>query len=768
MPAFTSEFLIFLAMLLEAVVYVTVLINAIRRRVGQEFTVLLLGAFTLVALALQVGETAWRVGLIPQMNERGFQSVEVFGTFFLAFILISIVRTFVRREGWSWVVIGVLWAVGLVAVDSNLLGLPNVIWTNGQTMLPRDGLSLGWAILGWLLFMIGTVSNLLGALHQQRQPMHRNRLSYFFPIAFLLVLNDTFLLSGLTMPGNPFRLAATIVMGYVVLTHNLPDGRLILRRTLIYIITALLIVGFYLTIALGILPLFRAIPNYNQVTIGAIVAILLALIFTPLLGLVQRLVDRMLSIDKSNAGRTLHQYSETISNILDMQRLASVAVGLIIESMQLQRGFLFLVDTETGETGRRLYRLRAARADGEQQIKPITLDENNPIAHHMAREMKPLLQYDLDLLPNFRGIAPLEREWFDRLEAEVYAPIFTNRRWIGVLALGSKLSGNRFSDEDLVTVSALANQTAVALENAALVENLMKLNTELRQAYRDLDKANRDLERIDQTKSDFISIASHELRTPLTVMRGYTEMLLEDRNLEDSFKKVVSSLHKSTLRLHEIMDSLFDIAQLDARTLQLHLQQVDTAALIREVGNGLTKTVTDRRLALALDLPSLPTIKADPNILKKVFSHLLNNAVKFTPDNGSIHVSGAVVAPNGTELPNGGVELIVSDTGVGVDPEFRDMIFTKFYQPGDLAKHSTSKSRFKGGGAGLGLALSKGIVEAHGGRIWVESPGYDETKLPGSKFHVVLPLVKPENGSSIAMGNPVNISIGVPIKTGGK
>jgi signal transduction histidine kinase len=90
-------------------------------------------------------------------------------------------------------------------------------------------------------------------------------------------------------------------------------------------------------------------------------------------------------------------------------------------------------------------------------------------------------------------------------------------------------------------------------------------------------------------------------------------------------------------------------------------------------------------------------------------------------------------------LPNGGVEIIVSDTGVGVDPETRDIIFSKFYQPGDLSKHSTSKTRFKGSGAGLGLALSKGIVEVHGGHIWVESTGYDEINFPGSHFHVTLP-----------------------------
>ena len=771
MPAFTNEFITFLAMLLEAVVYLTVLITAFRRRNGQEFTALLFGIFTSVALGLQVVEASVRIGWINQLDEDGFLRLAIFGTFFLALILVMAMRSFLQREAWSWLIVGGLWAAGLVAVNFNLLNLPEVVWKNDSVQLKIDGVALIWAILGWIVFIIGALANLLSELRIQKQPMHRNRLSYFFPVLFMLALNDGLLVSDIGIPGNPFRLAATIVMGYVLLTHRLPDARMILRRALIYIITTLLIIGFYLGGTLGLLPLFSSAPNYNPAISGAAIAIVLALLFTPLLGLVQRYVDRMLKIDQANVGRTLQQYSQIISNIVDMQRLASVAVGMIIETMELQRGFLFLVETGTDENGHRVYRLRAARSDGEQQIEPITLDENNPIVYQFLREMKPLLQYDLDLLPSFRGVSQAEKRWFKGLETDVFAPIFTNRRWIGMLALGSKLSGNRFSDEDLVTVSAIANQTAVALENASLVENLMKLNTELRQAYRDLDHANRDLERIDQTKSDFISIASHELRTPLTVMRGYTEMLLEDRKLEDSLKRIVSSLHKSTLRLHEIMDSMFDIAQIDTRTLQLHLQHVDAASLIREVGQSMQKSVTDRKLSLGVDIPSLPTVRADPNILKKVFVHLLNNAVKFTPDKGRINVNGHVLAPNGHEFPHGAVEVVVSDTGVGVDPEFSEVIFTKFYQPGDLGKHSTSKSRFKGGGAGLGLALSKGIVEAHGGRIWVESAGYDENNFPGSQFHVILPLVEAEEGKSIPMGQPVNFMIGAAVEettAGGK
>jgi hypothetical protein len=170
------------------------------------------------------------------------------------------------------------------------------------------------------------------------------------------------------------------------------------------------------------------------------------------------------------------------------------------------------------------------------------------------------------------------------------------------------------------------------------------------------------------------------------------------------------------------------------------------------------KGILERSQSIMVKLPGLPNLQADPNLIEKLFQHLIANAIKFTPNKGRITVTGRMVEPNESDLPQGGIEMIVADTGVGVDPTYREIIFSKFYQPGELLKHSTSKTRFQGGGVGLGLALCKSIVEAHGGRIWVESPGHDEINFPGSQFHIILPLSRRTDSDSLKMGAEVNLN----------
>ena len=718
---------------------------------------MILGIYVALATLLVLGEGFWRGGQLYIASKQIANDFQAYGALALAFVLTLAIVSFIRRDISTWLGVGFFWLLGFVAIVPNIFGVGEVLWRTGLFTLTRERLAPTWATLGWMVFIFGGFLSVRSAHRNSRQPLLRNRLNYWTPVFFLIVINDVLILAGIPVPGNPLRLAAAALATFIVVTHDPPDLKQVAQRVFTYIITTIVIVGFYLAGFTASQTVFKALPNYNPLLVGAGIALLLSFIFTPLLSLVRRWVNRWFNIQEYHPSKTLHAYSEQISNILDMQRLANVAVGLIIEAMDITRGFLFLIDSEVNLDGGKSYQLRAVRNPGERQIKVLTLSNDHQIARQLTGEMRPLLQYDLDLLPSFRSVSEEEREWFNNLEAEVYLPIFSKREWIGMLALGSKISGNRYSDDDLVTLSALANQTAVALENARLVENLVQLNTELRQAYRDLDKANRDLERLDQTKSDFISIASHELRTPLTTMIGYTEMLIEDQTLPPNAHQMLKGISKGTKRLHEIVDSMFDIAQIDTRTLQLHLVPVDTAMLVKEVSENLQNSLKERNQILVINIPPLPLAKADPHLLKKLFLHLLTNAIKFTPNDGRITIAARALPPHNAELPHGGIEYVVSDTGVGVDPASREIIFSKFYQPGELAKHSTSKTRFKGSGAGLGLALSKGIVEAHGGRIWVESTGYDEVNFPGSKFHVVLPLSSPTSEEEKVLGTELKL-----------
>lgn len=269
------------------------------------------------------------------------------------------------------------------------------------------------------------------------------------------------------------------------------------------------------------------------------------------------------------------------------------------------------------------------------------------------------------------------------------------------------------------------------------------------------ERTNPSISSEEKSKSTFISIASHELRTPLTVARGYTEMLLEKDSLPGEERGLIEGIHKSLLRQNEIIETMFDIAQFESHTFDIKMESVSPEEILRSAASSVADAATARRLEIRFDLPQLPYIKADKRALHKLFVHLLSNAIKYTPDNGKILIS-AQRSDNDPGLEDF-IDLVISDSGVGVPRDLQESIFTRFYQPDASARHhSTGKTKFKGSGAGLGLSLSRMIVEAHGGRIWVESSGFSETTFPGSAFHVLLPVDRQRSGSQPRIGKSSN------------
>jgi len=252
----------------------------------------------------------------------------------------------------------------------------------------------------------------------------------------------------------------------------------------------------------------------------------------------------------------------------------------------------------------------------------------------------------------------------------------------------------------------------------------------------EMEKVQKQMERVDRSKSAFISVAAHELKTPITLIDGYASMM-EDmirENRDAPLDSFLTGMQTGINRLRSIVDDMLDVSMIDNDLLKLNFQPIQLENLFEILKRDLAEIVNRRRQTLEIKPfeGSDTWIYVDSARIMQAIRNILDNAVKFTPDGGKISVDGRT-------LP-GLVEVTITDTGIGIAQENQITIFEKFGQLGRVDLHSSGKTKFKGGGPGLGLPISLGILKAHGGSIWVESPGYDEEELPGSIFHVLIPI----------------------------
>jgi signal transduction histidine kinase len=263
------------------------------------------------------------------------------------------------------------------------------------------------------------------------------------------------------------------------------------------------------------------------------------------------------------------------------------------------------------------------------------------------------------------------------------------------------------------------------------------------QRVEELKVAYKNLAKHDENKSVFIQVAAHELRTPLTVIKGYLGMLSADPVVQGNavLSQAIDGVLQGTNRLHQIVNSMLDVARLDNQITNPHVEPMSLNLILRLIHKDYVNDLAARNLTLNLDeaIKDIPPLLADSELLKKALDHVIVNAIKFTPDGGFITIFAEVVE----DAQMGKLaEIRIKDTGIGIDPEHHQIIFEKLFQLGTVELHSSSRTNYKGGGAGLGLAIASGIVKALQGSIWVESTGHDEEKFPGSTFVIRLPLAK--------------------------
>ncbi len=308
-----------------------------------------------------------------------------------------------------------------------------------------------------------------------------------------------------------------------------------------------------------------------------------------------------------------------------------------------------------------------------------------------------------------------------------------------VVIINQTIVENTKADQSVQLITILIPIYAYLFNKTANIETSQKIQYLAKQ----VEKAKSDLAKLDESKSNFVAVAAHELKTPLTLIDGYTSMLIDailNQNKNDLLVFTNGILNGSK-RLRGIIEDMIDVSQLENNLINLNYQPYWLNRILEFVLLELSPVCKERDISINIHDFDGNTLMnyGDSERLIQLFKNLIINAIKFTPDGGIININGRKLT--------GFIEVLISDTGIGINQEDQAIIFEKFNRLGNIALHSSSKTNFKGGGPGLGLPIAKGIAEAHGGSIWVESTGYSETDFPGSTFHILLPLLDklPEN-----------------------
>jgi PAS domain S-box-containing protein len=306
-------------------------------------------------------------------------------------------------------------------------------------------------------------------------------------------------------------------------------------------------------------------------------------------------------------------------------------------------------------------------------------------------------------------------------------PMIANGRTYGALVLGMSASGRHYDADDLQFVQDVAARAVLAVENS--------------QAYEQIDSANR-------LKDEFLGTLSHELRTPLNAVLGYARMVRTGTVTGDRASQAMEVIERNATTLAQIVEDVLDVSRIISGKTRLHVQPVQLPDVIRNAVETVSPAAEAKgvRVQTVFD-PGAGPVSGDPERLQQVVWNLLSNAVKFTPRGGRVHLR--------LERVNSHVEIVVSDTGIGIQADFLPHIFERFRQ----ADASLTRRH---GGLGLGLAIARHIVEMHGGSIQAMSEGEGK----GATFRLKLPLmiVHAEAAPESERVHPRALRAGIPVE----
>ncbi len=495
--------------------------------------------------------------------------------------------------------------------------------------------------------------------------------------------------------GNYFIALGLFILFYHIIRHR--DINIVLTKgTTYFIIGLLLLLPSIALITIGQKYFFGRIDYLFSIIVFSII-LLVTTCFPKIKPFTEKIIEQFLFKDRYNYRDTLGQFSKAMVNILDLGSLSKRIIETMTQTLGADKASLFLLNDERG--GFELF-----------ESKNITFSSPSPLLPKEAplpaylQKMKEIIVKEMLAkgikIPDLKKVT----EQMDELAAEVSIPLISKRQLVGIINLSHKFNKDMYYQEDIDLLTTLANQTAIAIENARLYEDLKKSKSYVRRA-----------DRLASLGTLTAGLA-HEIRNPLVAIKTLTQLLperLEDEEFRSHFLSIASG---EVERISHLVNELLDFA----RPSNPKLEFEDINSILD--GMILLVSTESKKKHIQIQkqyLPDLPPVKVDREQIKQVFLNILLNAIDATPENGTLTVKTRSFTKPGGELF---LQVEFKDTGCGIPQEHLEEIFNPFF---------TTKTS----GSGLGLSISNQIVQDHKGYISVESQVNQ-----GTSFFVNLPV----------------------------
>ena len=513
--------------------------------------------------------------------------------------------------------------------------------------------------------------------------------------------------------GPPFTMIIFWLLSYAIVRHQFLDVRFILARSLAYGLL-LIILGIFTSASFIFVgeTLFSLKFSQEQ--------LLFFLVITPIVGFnfqlvkktLENLTDKLFYKGYYNPDEFLAELSSTMETNIDLNNLTLTLLNTLLKNLRISKGAFILLE------GEKIYTVKEIG-----YVQPFNLDYIKIREYLNKRD---LIVFDELEEGEFKQL-------LRSLDVAILKVLAVKDTVVGLLILGTKASGEIYSDQDLKVLEITTPEIALAIQNAQSYDKIRKFNLtlteEVKKATYDLQNANNRLRELDRLKDDFVSLASHELRTPMTAIRSYAWMALyrSDVPLSDKMKRYLTRTLMSTERLINLVNDMLNISRIESGRVEISPVAFDIRTLARDVTYEVEVKAQEKDLKIHVMNSEIPKVFADPDKVHQILLNLISNSMKFTPNGGEIYVSfftdGQIV------------DTSVKDTGVGISKEDLPQLFGKFgrLESSYLAAGIT-------GGTGLGLYICKNLIGLMKGKIWAESEGVNK----GTKFTFSLPIATPE------------------------